>query len=102
MNEKSSSVTWYILAHMPCLRRPGHTYNCKLYYTYMANYCQSKFISLINFVILAICLAPTNGLLHCNGVTTKLASRTDYCTFSCNRGYSLQGPQYGICFSLNY
>ncbi|XP_065894420.1 P-selectin-like isoform X2 [Dysidea avara] len=49
----------------------------------------------------ALCPAPENGVLHCNGVTTLSAFAEDRCTFSCNQGYELQGPQFGTCFTLD-
>ena len=48
--------------------------------------------------VLAQCPAPTNGNFHCpNGTTTSLIE--DTCTFSCNVGYELQGPNNGTCLA---
>jgi len=47
--------------------------------------------------ILAFCLAPNNGMLHCNGLYSYYAMMWDSCTFYCNQGYEIQGPRYGIC-----
>lgn len=46
---------------------------------------------------LAICRAPTNGLLLCDGITKSYARLGESCAFTCNQGYSSQGPQVGTC-----
>ena len=65
---------------------------------------QNSFVHPNNYtvcIILAFCRAPTNGLLYCDGMTTRRANVLDYCTFMCNQGYSLRGHQSGTCFSSN-
>ena len=47
--------------------------------------------------LLVQCPPPINGTLQCpNGAT---GAYEDNCTFSCNPGYELQGPQNGICLA---
>ena len=47
---------------------------------------------------LAQCPAPTNGNFQCpNGAATSLIG--DFCTFSCNAGYELQGSNNGTCLA---
>ena len=44
------------------------------------------------------CRDLVNGILQCpNGTTTGVFG--DSCTFSCNAGYELQGPNNGICLA---
>jgi len=62
-------------------------------------YNNSDYLFLSNFVILVYCGAPTNGILHCDGVTKQMAVLLDQCTFTCIQGYSVQGPQSGTCLS---
>ena len=52
----------------------------------------------IQLLLLAQCPAPTNGNFQCpNGTDTSLIG--DTCTFSCNAGYELQGPNNGTCLA---
>ena len=49
-------------------------------------------------VTIVQCPILTNGTLHCpNGTTTGVFE--DTCTFSCNAGYELQGPNNGTCLA---
>jgi len=49
-------------------------------------------------LLLAQCPIPTNGSFQCpSGSATSLIG--DTCTFSCNAGYELQGPNNGTCLA---
>jgi len=51
----------------------------------------------VSLCLLVQCPSLQNGALHClNGATGAFG---DTCSFSCNAGYQLQGPEYGACLA---
>ena len=52
--------------------------------------------SFVYMSLLAQCLAPTNVNFQCPNGTSLIG---DTCTFSCNAGYEIKGPNYRTCLA---
>ena len=56
----------------------------------------NNFVLFCLLALLAQCLGPTNANFKCPNGTSLIG---DTCTFSCNAGYEIKGPNYRTCLA---